>query len=120
MYGNSRTWAHDSIGTTAPAPVWYLAEGCTQGGMETFILVQNPGDDPVKVDLTFMTSSGPVQGPQGFALAPHSRVTFAAGDYVSDWDVSTVVTALGGNVVAERSMYGNSRTWAHDSIGYAP
>jgi hypothetical protein len=88
--------------------------------METFILVQNPGGEEVKVDLTFMTSNGAVQGPQGFALAPHSRVTFNAGDYVSDWDVSTVVESTGGDVVAERSMYGDSRTWAHDSIGYAP
>ncbi|RJP35091.1 MAG: hypothetical protein C4536_01435, partial [Actinobacteria bacterium] len=120
MYGNSRNWAHDSIGAAAPAPTWYLAEGCTQGGMETWILVQNPGDSTVQVDLTFMTSSGPAQGPQGFALAPHSRVSFDAGQYVTDWDVSTMVTSQGGNIVCERSMYGNSRNWAHDSIGYAP
>jgi hypothetical protein len=42
MYGGNRTWAHDSIGVTAPAPVWYLAEGSTEGGMETWVLVQNP------------------------------------------------------------------------------
>ncbi|NPV60202.1 MAG: hypothetical protein HPY75_11160, partial [Actinobacteria bacterium] len=44
----------------AAADTWYLAEGCTQGGMKTWVLVQNPNPDPVKVDLTFMTSQGKV------------------------------------------------------------
>jgi len=42
MYGGGMTWAHDCIGATSPAPVWYLAEGCTAGDFETWILVQNP------------------------------------------------------------------------------
>jgi len=28
------------------------------------------------------------------------------------------VEATGGEVICERAMYGNARTWAHDSIGY--
>ncbi len=32
MYWGNRQGGHDSIGTTAPAPVWYLAEGCTEAG----------------------------------------------------------------------------------------
>ncbi|MBN2027954.1 MAG: hypothetical protein JW854_14490 [Actinobacteria bacterium] len=120
MYSGDGTWAHDSIGTTAPAATWYLAEGCTQGGMETFVLVQNPGDDPVSIDLFFMTSTGPVPGPQGFVLDAGKRVTFKANDYTSDYNVSTMVTSEGGGVICERAMYGTGRTWAHDSIGHAP
>ena len=30
---------------------WYLAEGSTAGGFETWVLVQNPNTDPVTVDL---------------------------------------------------------------------
>jgi hypothetical protein len=120
MYGNNRTWAHGSIGATTPAPTWYLAEGATDGGMETWVLVQNPGDTEASVDITFMTPSGPVVGPQDFILAPGRRTSFRAGDYVTDFNVSTMVQSQGGEVVCERSMYGNSRTWAHDSIGYAP
>ena len=41
MYGNNRTWGHDSIGVTSPASTWYLAEGCTAGGTETWVLIQN-------------------------------------------------------------------------------
>jgi N-acetylmuramoyl-L-alanine amidase len=99
--------------------VWYLAEGCTEGGMETWVLVQNPGDAEVKVDLTFMTGSGPVDGPQGFAIPAGSRTSFNANLFVTDYNVSTKVEATGGSVICERAMYGGNRTWAHDSIGVA-
>ncbi len=120
MYGGNRTWAHDSVGVTAPAGTWYLAEGCTEGDFETFVLVQNPGGAAVSVDLTFMTSSGAVPGPQGFSIPADSRTTFKVNDYVTDWNVSTKVTATGGDVICERAVYGGNRTWAHDSVGYAP
>jgi hypothetical protein len=119
MYDTARTWAHDSIGVTYTADLWYLPEGATAGGFETFVLVQNPGANPVTLNLTFMTSSGPVPGPTGFNLAGHSRITFYVNDWVTDFNVSTEVAASGG-VICERAMYGNNRTWAHDSIGWAP
>jgi len=118
MYGNSRAWAHGSIGITAPAPTWYLAEGSTAGGMETFILVQNPGDAPAQVTLSFLTAEGERPGP-GATLAPGTRRTFKANDYVNSYDVSTRVES-DQPVVAERAMYGNSRAWAHGSIGVFP
>ena len=101
-----------------PASTWYLAEGSTDGGMETFVLVQNPNPDGVTVDLTFMTGAGPQNGPQDFPIAGNSRTTFKVNDFVTDYNVSTQVTSSGGNVICERAMYGNNRTWAHDSIGY--
>ncbi|MBN2027955.1 MAG: hypothetical protein JW854_14495, partial [Actinobacteria bacterium] len=117
MYGSGRTWAHDSIGATAPADTWYLAEGCTDGGMETWILVQNPNAGEVSVDLTFMTSTGPQDGPQDFVIPAGSRVSFNACSCVTDYNVSTLVTSEGGGIICERAMYGGIRTWAHDSIG---
>lgn len=101
-----------------PASVWYLAEGCTGGDFETWILVQSPNFDPVSVDLAFMTGSGPVPGPQDYRIAGNSRESFRANDYVTDFKVSTKVESEGGNIICERAMYGGSRTWAHDSIGY--
>jgi hypothetical protein len=70
------------------------------------------------VDLTFMTSAGQQAGPQGFPIPAHSRHSFNLSEYVTDWDVSTKVETTGGDVICERAMYGNGRTWAHDSIGY--
>jgi hypothetical protein len=119
MYGGNRTWAHDSVGVTQPADAWFLAEGCTQGGMETWVLVQNPGVTDVIVRLTFMTSAGEQPGPQDFPIAAGTRHSFNLGEYVTDWDVSTKVEAS-APVICERAMYGGNRTWAHDSIGHPP
>jgi uncharacterized repeat protein (TIGR01451 family) len=123
MYGGNRTWAHDSIGTTAPATTWYLAEGSTGGDMETFVLIQNPGTTAATVDIAFQTDAGEVAPAalQGVSIAAGSRQTFKANDFVPDnYNVSTKVEATSGEVICERAMYGGNRTWAHDSIGYAP
>ena len=119
VYGGNRTWAHDSVGVTAPSTTWYLAEGCTGGYFETFILVQNPGEDEVTVDLVLQTSTGE-QRPallQGQVIPAGTRRTFKLNDHVTDWDVSTEVKAT-GDIICERAMYGGGRTWAHDSVGW--
>ena len=119
MYGDGRTWATNSIGAAAPSREWFLAEGSTDGGMETWILVQNPGDGYAELNITFMTPGGAVPGPRGFVLAPGYRASFLVNGYVADYNVSTLVEA-GRPVVCERAMYGAGRAWAHDSIGFAP
>jgi len=116
MFGNSGQWAHDSIGVSSLQKDWYLAEGCTAAGFETWVLVQNPNDKAAKVSLTYMTSRGAVTGPS-VTIAARSRKTFEVARTVSnEYNVSTKVTS-DLPVVAERSMYGNNRTWAHDSVG---
>src|SRR5450756_806497 len=72
------------------ARTWYLAEGCTAGGMETWVLVQNPTDDEANVRLVYMITDGMVAGPE-VKMPPHSRRTFNAADTVPDqWGVSTI------------------------------
>ncbi len=115
MYGGGGNWAHDSIGTTAPAATWYLAEGATQGGMQTYILVQNPGSSPVAVNIKFQTGTGEAQGPID-TIPAHARRTYAVSDYAQTFNVSTAVTAT-GNIVVERSMYNAGWTWGTCSIG---
>jgi len=118
----------------APASTWYLAEGATAGDFETWVLVQNPGDDPVTIDMDFrvlvqnpgddpvtidmdfQTGDGTVQGPRE-EIPPRSRRTYNLGRYVDTYNVSTLITATGGGVVCERAMYGGNRAWGHDSIG---
>jgi hypothetical protein len=109
---------HDSIGTTTPADTWYLAEGATAGGFETWVLVQNPNDVPADVTLTYMTDQGGMPGPS-MTLAPNSRHTWFVGDTVTTYDVSTKVTS-NMPVVAERAeyfTYYNGIKGGHDSIG---
>ncbi len=108
-------------GFTVEPAVWYLAEGCTEGGMETWVLVQNPGSSPVTVDLVLQTSSGE-QRPENLQdqeIAAGSRRSFNLGEHITDWNLSTKVEAT-GQVICERAMYGPGRVWAHDSIGYSP
>ena len=117
MYGNGRTWGHNSIGVTSPATTWYLAEGSTAGGFETWVLVQNPTDDPANVDLTFMTPEGLMAGPSEI-IGAGSRRSFNVAAYAGEMpEVSTRVTS-DRPVIAERAMYGNGRTWGHNSIGH--
>ena len=67
-----------------PATTWYLAEGCTAGGFETWVLVQNPYATGVTVDLTLMTEAGPQNPPdlQDVPVPALSRISFNLGEYV--------------------------------------
>jgi protocatechuate 3,4-dioxygenase beta subunit len=101
------------------AKTWYLAEGSTAGGMETWVLVQNPGDDAVTVTLKLQTDQGEKTFPAltDQTIPPRSRVSYPIHQYIQTFNVSTLVTAT-GEVVCERAMYGNNKAWAHDSVGY--
>jgi hypothetical protein len=119
MYGPGRQWATESKGMSGIYPIGYLAEGSTAGGMETWVLVQNPQSNEQHVNLNLMTESGPVNPPelQGVAIPANSRRSFNLGDYVTTYNVSTVVTSAEGyGLLCERSMYGPGRVWAHNSI----
>ncbi len=110
----------DSIGVTDASRTWYLAEGATLGGYETWILVQNPNDRPVYVDIRYQTGGGEEQGPQEMIL-PNRRKSFRVNDTVQTYDVSTMVTA-DGDVICERAMYWKPDGAAnfvlgHDSVG---
>ncbi len=118
LFDTARTWASCTIGAHAPAAAWCLAEGSTQG-MGTYILAQNPGAGAVNVDQKFQTGSGQVQGPVD-TIPAYSRRTYYANSFVTSSNASTLVTASGGGVVVERSMYGANWAWATGSIGYAP
>jgi hypothetical protein len=120
MYRNDRREGHDSIGTTEQAKEYYLAEGATgwNVGYTTWVLVQNPGDKPNDVKLTYQTAGGPVDGP-AFQMPPNSRKTVRVNDTLPpDTDVSTLVRGT-KPVIAERAMYWDNGTGeaCHASIG---
>jgi hypothetical protein len=99
----ARTCGTSSIGVTEPAKAWYLAEGATDGGFETWVLVQNPGEEAAEAKLTYMTDKGEVAGPT-MQIPAESRVSVRVGETVKTFSVSTKVTSDQG-VVAERSTY---------------
>jgi hypothetical protein len=117
VYRNNRREGHDSIGTTAPATDYYLAEGTTAWGFTTYVLVQNPQSTPTDVTITYMTPTGPVyQVP--FQMPANSRKTVKVNDILGGTDLSTQVHGS-QPIIAERAMYWDKGTGeaCHDSIG---
>jgi len=118
-----RALGHDSIGVTTPSGTWFMAEGTTAGGFDTWVLIQNPNPNPVALDIKFQTGGGQVQGPVGDLVPAESRVSYHVNDYVpNNFNVSTSVESFGGNVICERAMYwvpDGSSSWelGHDSRG---
>lgn len=99
---------HSNAGSPAPNTSWFLAEGSTGGGFETFVLLQNPNNSEAKVTLDFSDASG-VAGQATATMPANSRATVKVSDYVKDdFQVSTKITA-DKPVVAERSMYWDKR-----------
>lgn len=99
--------AHTSVGSTQ----WFVAEGSTGGGFETYIIVVNPNDSKAETEVIFSTDKGP-EHTEELTLQPLTRKTLKASDYVgSQWHVSTIVRAS-SPVVVERSMYWDKRVSA--------
>jgi len=115
VYWNDRIEGTDSIGVTAASKTWYLAEGSTAFGFETWVLIQNPGTAAANVDVTYMTSKGIVKKPT-FPVAAGQRYTIDVGKDVGFCDVSAKVES-DQDIICERSMYWDSRRGGHDSVG---
>ncbi len=111
---------HDSIGLSAPHAVWYLADGQTSEGRETWTLVQNPNSTAVTVEITYMTPTGsgnvvktetiPAGSRRSFNMADHSGISGRAAIMVE-------CTTAGKKVMCERAMYWNDRGAGTDTIG---
>ena len=117
MYWDGRRGGHSSIGTTSPAGSWFLAEGSTNWGFDTFVLIQNPSRKPTTVNVSFLTAGGPIPM-KPFTVAAGSRFTIDTREEIGLQDFSTSVTAT-EPVTCERSMYWNNGTGkaGHDTIG---
>ena len=125
-----------SIGACQTYPNWFLAEGYTGGGFDTYVLVMNPYDYWQKLTITYMTPNGePIVEER--ECPPKYRLTIKVDDVpgLEAMDVSTQVSAQpmevasaggGGGVVVERAMYftyidpqdGSRKTGGSSSIGY--
>ncbi|MBN2169128.1 MAG: DUF4965 domain-containing protein [Actinobacteria bacterium] len=115
MYWNNRSDGHDSIGTPTPDSSWFLAEGYTDQGFETWILVQNPGDETLDVTFTFMQPGGQ-NTVKTYQVSPRSRFTVGVDELFPASEVSTRISA-NGPIIVERAMYFNGRSGGTDSIG---
>jgi len=96
---------HASCGVQTPAKDWFLPEGCTAYGFDTYILVQNPSDSRASVTFEFMKENGSVQSFKT-SVEAHSRYTLSV-DTLSGMEASEFSTYVSSDVpvIAERSMY---------------
>jgi uncharacterized repeat protein (TIGR01451 family) len=119
--GDLRYGGHTETAVTQPSTRWYFAEG-SGGYFTTFLLLQNPGDVPTDVTVTFLRE---FQEPfvSVLTIGAHARHTLEATaipELVGD-NFGIDVTAT-EPIVAERSMYFGSlptRIWSggHSSSG---
>lgn len=95
----------NSIGATTPANNWYLAEGSTYNGYDTYVCVLNPEPVQAKAGVKFMTGNG-VAKTQQIDIPPMSRKTVRLNDVpeIKGGDVATQVSSK-TPIVVERSMY---------------
>lgn len=115
MYWNDRLEGHTATGTASGAAEWYLAEGCTDYGFETWLTILNPGEQDAAVNLHFLTETGRVDS-GAVAVPALSRTNVRVNDYISASNVSSHLTSQ-SPLVAEVSMYGPGRRSGTCSMG---
>ncbi len=88
-----------------PQTKWYLTEGYSGPGFDTWILLSNPLTETVGVRATFMVQDGsPVT--KDFSLPPTSRTTLNLGSIVGPVSAATVLESRNGRPFgAERASY---------------
>jgi type VII secretion-associated serine protease mycosin len=94
---------YSSTGAPAPSTNWYMAEGSTRSGFDTWILLQNPLGSPANVTLSFLTSDGK-RTESKILVPPTSTRSVYVNQIVPNSDLATIV-ASDQPIVAERSMY---------------
>jgi hypothetical protein len=107
--------AHSSIGVTSPSNTWYLPEGSTNWGFETWTLIENPTSTDASVTLTYMIEGA---GPRSFtkSVPANSRFSVKMSDDVGNADASIGVSSP-VPVIAEESVYRNNKREGSCSIG---
>ncbi|MFH1150196.1 MAG: DUF5719 family protein [Actinomycetota bacterium] len=96
---------HDCSGLPAPGKTWYLAEGYTAEGFDTYLLLQNPGETEASAKVTYMLPGSKTQG-ETYSVPAHSRKTVSV-DSIPGLEATELSMRVDSNVdiVAERAMY---------------
>lgn len=107
---------HNIVGATSPAQAFYFAEGSCRPGVDSFLCIQNPGNDAAIVKITYMKGDGGTYEQSEFTVDAKSRKTVSVvnelygGVHANDdtHDFSCKVESIsGGLILVERPMYFN-------------
>jgi autotransporter-associated beta strand protein len=123
-FGTNPIWTggHGSAGATRLSDVWFLAEGATGDGFDTFILVANPFAVETEVQFTFFSENGEPATLEKTVPAK-SRLTVNIEADMPGLPLGPVATQVLSTlpVVAERAQYWplTPDRWveAHNSFG---
>lgn len=110
---------HDAIGLPSPHMVFYMPDGQTSEGRETYTLVQNPNDAPAMVQVTYLRENGTGETSIFITIPPDSRITFDMSQCVANGKAAVMVASLapGLKILAEQAVYWNSRGAGMDTTG---
>jgi len=88
---------------TAPVSTWYFAEGSTQTGFTTYLLMENPNAVNANVNITYYKESGaPVM--KHYVIRAASRLSVNVNNEVPNVALSMKVES-DASIFAERAMY---------------
>lgn len=100
-----------AMGATRASAKWYFAEGYTGAGFEEWLCMQNPGDTPTQVQITYINAEGVTTDEEVVIDAKSRRTVFVNQDAGVDQQVSVILQA-DAPIVAERPIYFNYHDWA--------
>jgi hypothetical protein len=121
MYWDNGTGeaCHDSVGMAMAHKTFYLPDGQTSDGRETWTLVQNPNSTPVTVEISYLTPTGTGNVVFQDTVPANSRMTYNMVDKGISGRAAVMVTSKtsGKKIMVERAMYWNNRGAGTDTIG---
>lgn len=117
MYFDHGQGGHDTIATAAPGKTWFLAAGASRDGFDTWLLLENPGNNPANVKVSFMTDAGTVVTQPLFIL-PHARSSLYTDPVVPGATYGIRVDS-DEPIVAERAVYFDSGRAGYDAAAVA-
>jgi uncharacterized protein (TIGR03437 family) len=111
--------SHDSIGMDSPHMTFYLPDGQSSDGRETWTLVQNPNAEAVTVQISYLTPSGAGNAVFTDTVPASSRKTYNMAEGGINGRAAIMVTSktAGQKIMVERAMYWNNRGAGADTIG---
>jgi subtilisin family serine protease len=105
---------HGTIAAKTPGKTWFLAEGDSRPGFDTWILLQNPNpNDVANVQVTFIKDDGTTQVAY-YALDPSRRLSVFADNVVANGTFGARIDA-DQPIVVERSIYVANGAGGHTS-----
>ncbi len=117
------TGGHCVIGATGVGTSWFFAEGYTGDGFEEWLCIQNPGEIPAEVTITYYPEGGgePIVRAQPLVGANTRYTTYVNFNAGLGLSLSAEVSSS-QPVVVERPMYFDFFGWTggHCVVGFTP